>query len=74
MMTRMNITLPVEIARKLATKQNKSRFIAEALQEKLERERHNRLEALLLEGYRATAKEEAQLNNDWEKSGMEGWE
>ena len=38
-MARLNITLPNEIARKIANKHNKSRFIAIALEEKLEREK-----------------------------------
>lgn len=73
-MTRLNITLPDEIAKKLADKHNKSRFIAEALKEKLDRERQKRIEHLLLEGYAATAKEDADLHADWEKAGLEGWE
>lgn len=72
-MTRLNITLPDEIAKKLANKHNKSRFIAEALKEKLERERQKQIEHLLLEGYNATAKEDATLHSDWQKAGLEGW-
>jgi metal-responsive CopG/Arc/MetJ family transcriptional regulator len=72
-MTRLNITLPDDIAKKLANKHNKSRFIAEALKEKLERERQKQIENLLLEGYKATSKEDAKLQADWEKAGIEGW-
>lgn len=72
-MTRLNITLPDDIAKKLASKHNKSRFIAEALKEKLERERQELIENLLLEGYKATSKEDTQLQADWEKAGIEGW-
>lgn len=73
-MTRLNITLPDEIARKLAAKHNKSRFIAEALKEKLEKERRNRIEHLLLEGYNATAKENVDVHTDWANTELEGWE
>ncbi len=73
-MVRLNITLPDEIARKLANKHNKSRFIAIALEEKLERERKKRIEDLLLEGYKATSKEDAKLQAHWGKAGIEAWD
>ena len=73
-MVRLNITLPDEIARKLANKPNKSRFIAIALEEKFERERKKKIENLLLEGYKATSKEDAKLQVDWEKVGIEKWD
>lgn len=73
-MARLNITLPNEIARKLADKPNKSRFIALALEEKLERERKEKIENLLLEGYKVTSKEDVKLHANWEKAGLEGWD
>jgi hypothetical protein len=73
-MARLNITLPDKIAKRLASKHNKSRFIAIALEEKLEREKQQRIEHLLLEGYNALSKEDAKLQADWEKTGIEGWE
>ncbi len=72
-MTRLNITLPDEIAKKISNKHNKSRFIAEALQEKIERERKKRIEHFLLEGYHATSKEDMTMQADWEKAELEGW-
>ena len=72
-MTRLNITLPDETARKIASKHNKSRFIAIALEEKLERERKQKIENLLLEGYKGTSKEDVKLQADWEKAGLEEW-
>lgn len=73
-MARLNITLPDAIAKKLAVKQNKSRFIAEALSEKLEREKKEQIKQLLREGYATTKKEDSELNNDWEATGLERWE
>lgn len=73
-MIRLNITLPDEIARKIANKHNKSRFIAIALEEKLERERKKKIENLLLEGYKATAKEDSKLQTDWERVEIEEWD
>jgi len=69
----LNITLPDEIAKKIANKRNKSRFIAEALKEKIEREEQKQIEQLLLEGYRATSKEDAKVQADWEEVEIEGW-
>ena len=73
-MARLNISLPNEIARKLASKHNKSRYIALALEEKLERERKEKIENLLLEGYKVTSKEDAKLQANWEKADLEQWD
>ncbi|MBN1901745.1 hypothetical protein JW926_10520 [Candidatus Sumerlaeota bacterium] len=73
-MARLNITLPDEIAQILSTKQNKSRFIAEALKEKMEREKRDHINRLLFEGYKATAKENADIDDDWANTELEGWE
>ncbi len=73
-MTRLNITLPDEIAIKLADKHNKSRFIAKALEEKFEREKKKKIENLLLEGYKETSKEDSELQADWEKADIEKWD
>ena len=72
-MTRLNITLPDEIAKKIADIHNKSRFIAEALKEKIERERKETIENLLWEGYKATSDEDAKLQANWERTGLEKW-
>ena len=73
-MVRLNITLPDELAKKIANRRNKSQFIAQALKEKIEREERARLEKLLIEGYAATSKEDSEIQSDWEKDGLEGWE
>lgn len=73
-MARLNITLPDEIAEKIASKHNKSRFIAEALKEKIERDRKKEIENLLWEGYKATTGEDAKMQADWERAGLEEWD
>lgn len=73
-MTRMNITLPNEIAKKLAAKRNKSRFIAEVLQEKFDLESRIQLDALLIEGYKADAAEDKALNKEWDEISVDTWE
>ncbi|MEA3369345.1 MAG: hypothetical protein U9Q24_03205 [Candidatus Ratteibacteria bacterium] len=72
-MERLNITLPEEIAQKIQNLPNKSRFIAEALKEKLERKRKERLDRLLIEGYRATKEEDRRIAEEWEKITLKGW-
>ena len=66
-MKRLNITLPEDLIKKMKNLPNKSHFIAEALKEKLE------LDRKLIEGYKATRKEDKKINEDWEKITLEGW-
>lgn len=73
-MTRLNITLPDEIAKKLAGRQNKSRFIAEVLKEKFDQENRNKLDRLLIEGYKSTSSEDRNINDEWEKASLETWD
>lgn len=73
-MVRLNITLSDEIARELADKHNKSRFIAEALKEKFERERRKKIEHLMIEGYKTTYREDKKLDAEWEKASLEKWD
>ena len=72
-MKRVNITLPDEVIREMKDLPNKSRFIAEALKEKLERIEREKLDRLLVEGYKATKKEEKGIDKEWEKITLEGW-
>ena len=72
-MKRVNITLPDEVIREMKGLPNKSRFIAEALKEKLERIEREKLDRLLVEGYKATKEEEKRIDKEWEKITLEGW-
>jgi hypothetical protein len=72
-MKRLNITLPDEIAKNLVSIPNKSRYIAAALKEKMEKEKKLKLDALLCEGYQATKEEDKTLNEDWENVTLEAW-
>ncbi len=73
-MIRLNITLPEEIVKQLEVKKNKSRYIAEALREKIEREKRAKVEHLLKEGYIASSSEDKELSADWDKASIEEWE
>ena len=72
-MKRLNITLPEEIAQEIKSIPNKSRFISEAVKEKLDRIDKEKLDKLLIEGYKATGKEDKKINREWEKVTLEGW-
>ena len=72
-MKRLNITLPDEVIRQIKDLPNKSRFIAEALKEKLERIEREKLDRLLVEGYKATKEEDKRIDKEWEKITLEGW-
>jgi len=72
-MKRLNITLPEEIAQEIKYIPNKSDFISEAVKEKLERINKEKLDKLLIEGYKATRKEDKEINQEWEKITLEGW-
>ena len=71
-MKRLNITLPEEIAQELKYIPNKSSFISEAVKEKIERINKEKLDKLLIEGYKATSKEDKELNQEWGKITLEG--
>ena len=64
-MIRMNVTIPEELVRELKHVKNKSRFIADAVRERFASIKWKRLEALMIEGYKATAKDDKKLNEDW---------
>ncbi|GAG76809.1 unnamed protein product [marine sediment metagenome] len=72
-MKRLNITLPEEIAQEIKDIPNKSAFISEAVKEKLDRINKEKLDKLLIEGYKATRKEDKEINQEWEKITLEGW-
>jgi len=72
-MKRLNITLPEQIIEEIKNIPNKSRFITQALKEKLERIKREKLDELLIEGYKATKKENNRIDKEWEKITLERW-
>ena len=72
-MKTLNISIPEDLSRDLEVISDKGRFIAEALKEKMERERKKGLDHLLIEGYKLSKKEDKALNEEWEKITLEGW-
>jgi metal-responsive CopG/Arc/MetJ family transcriptional regulator len=72
-MKRLNITLPEKIAQEIQNISNKSNFIAEAIKEKIEKINRKKMDQLLIEGYKATKREDEEINQEWEKITLEGW-
>jgi CopG family transcriptional regulator/antitoxin EndoAI len=74
---RLNITLPkglVQAMNRVAEPRKRSRFIAEAVRQKIEQNDKEELEKLLIEGYRAAAKESLALTKEFESADLEGWD
>ncbi len=65
-MVRLNITMPDDLGKELRHVRNKSGFIAEALREKLNRDKKRKLESLLIEGYRKSAQDDKVINQEWD--------
>lgn len=73
---RLNITLPRELARalnKLTGPRKRSRFITEAIRQRIEQRQKEELEKILEEGYRATRQEGLALTKEFEATDLEGW-
>ena len=71
-MIRMNIMMPDTLALHLKTVPNKSRYIAEALEEKIQRERSKGLRAELAQAYRDSAMEDRAINREWDVTLSDG--
>ena len=65
------IHIPDNLTKKLKNKKKLSAPIA--VKEKLERINKEKLDKLLIEGYKATRKEDKEINQEWEKITLEGW-
>lgn len=73
-MKRLNITVPEEIIEEIKDIPNKSHFISTAIKEKIERLNKEKLDKLLIEGYKASCKEDREVNSEWEDITLEDWE
>jgi len=72
-MKRLNITLPERVSEAIEVYQNKSKFIADAIIEKIERDKKEELDILLTEGYKNEHNPDKKINKEWEAATMEGW-
>ncbi len=72
-MVRLNITIPEDVAEQLHQIRNKSQFIARAVAEKFNREKKQKLEKAMIEGYKEAAAEDQRLNDEWDAATRGGW-
>jgi len=72
-MKRLNITLPERVAEAIAPYENKSRFIADAIIEKIEKDKKEKLDILLMEGYKSECGADKKTNEEWEAITLESW-
>jgi metal-responsive CopG/Arc/MetJ family transcriptional regulator len=74
---RLKVTLPkelVEAMNRVTEPRKRSRFIAEAVRQKIEQKEKEEIEKLLEEGYRAAVKESLALTKEFESADLEGWD
>jgi len=76
-MVRLNITIQEELAReldKLVGPREKSRFIAEALKQRIEKIHEEELNETLEEGYKARKQQSLSIAKEFEAVDVEGWD
>ena len=74
---RLNITLPADLAKELkhiTASRKQSKFVAEAVEQKINQLMQKQLENDLEEGYKATSKEVLEITKDFDSVDLEGWD
>ena len=72
-MKRLNITLPERVVQSIEVYHNKSKFIAEAISEKIQKDEKEKLDTLLVEGYKSECIADKKINKEWEDTTLERW-
>jgi len=73
---RLNITLPADLANSLkhfTAPRQQSRFIAEAVAQKIKHLKKKQMEKLLVEGYQVTKNEGLRITEEFGACDLEGW-
>jgi metal-responsive CopG/Arc/MetJ family transcriptional regulator len=74
---RLNITLPKNIViamEQFTAPRKRSQFIAKAIQDRINQQKKEELDELLIEGYQARSKENVKFSTDYESVDLEGWD
>ena len=74
---RLNITLPEDLAHqldRLVAPRKKSRFITEALRQRIEKMKNDQIQKLLEEGYKTRKAESLAITKEFESTDLEGWD
>ncbi len=64
----------VEALNRVTEPRKRSRFIAEAVRQKIEQKEKDEMEKPLIEGYQSAAKESRALTKEFESVDLEGWD
>jgi metal-responsive CopG/Arc/MetJ family transcriptional regulator len=76
MITRINFTIPEDLALMLkarVSKRKRSAFVAAAIRDRLHQLEQERLRETLVEGYLARRGEDASISAEWEAASLERW-
>jgi len=77
MTKRINMSLPDNLLAELNSlikPRLKSKFVAEAIKDKIDKVKKERLNSLLKEGYKATHKEDIDITKEFEIADREDWD
>lgn len=74
---RVNISVPKDLLAavdRMAGKRKRSRFIAEAVRERVEQAQREKLAKLMARGYRENREDSADLSEEFEAVDLENWD
>lgn len=74
---KLNFTVPEDVAEALKTQvsiRKRSAFVSEAVRARLKELEEKSIEQQLIEGYKARAQEDAEIDKDWETATLESWD
>ena len=77
MNVKMTFTIPEDVARRLKAAigdRRRSAFVASAVEQKLDEAQHERVKALLIQGYVERHEEDRAINEEWEAATLESWD
>ncbi len=70
----VSLARPQSAMNRMTEPRKRSWFIAEAVRQKIDQKEKEEMEKLLVEGYRAAAKESRALTKEFESADLEGWD
>lgn len=73
---RLNFTIPEDVnkqLRELVAPRKRSRFVSEAVREKLQKIEEEKFNQELIRGYIERREEDIALNKEWEAATLENW-
>jgi metal-responsive CopG/Arc/MetJ family transcriptional regulator len=74
---KLNFTVPEDVATALKTQvsnRKRSAFVSDAVRTRLKELEEEKLNRLLIKGYKARAQESTEIDAEWEPATLESWE